>query len=45
MQRGINRSDLVRFCEFLNIPTQDELQMLLDDTELFEIKKGEFYNG
>jgi recombination protein RecT len=45
LQRGIKRSDLVKFCEFLNLPSQDELQMLLDDAELFEIKKGEFYNG
>lgn len=43
MQRGIKRNDLVTFCEFLNVNTEDELQMLLDDSELFDMKKAEFY--
>jgi len=45
IRKGVKRKDLVKFCEFLNIPTEDEFQMLLDDVELFEMKKNEFYNG
>lgn len=42
LQRGIARADLQAFCTFLNVTNQDELQMILDDAELFEMKKAEF---
>ena len=47
LQRGIKKSDLVGFCDFLkvkaNVTNESELTMLLDDLELFEVQKNSFY--
>ena len=47
LQKGIKRSDLVGFCDFLkveaNITNDDALTILLEDTELFEVQKNAFY--
>jgi len=47
LQRGIKKSDLVGFCDFLkveaNITNDDALTMLLEDTVLFNDQKDAFY--